>query len=196
MSIPLGRRDAAGRSGRVLGGRGRRRESASLNLARLSRACLLFDCTADAVGGEPVGRSSGGLSRQAICLSAALTDRGMSVGSLVCGACQSLSACREGLLIRQKSLSRQAVQETSLSGSCREKRQNCAIPATYNLQKSTPSQLKKEPVRAGASRLGAALSAAPRTCGVLRGASAFSRPRSGSRTIIAAEAAPKKWGAG
>jgi len=79
---PPGRRDAAGRSGHLLGGRQRRRESASLNLARLSRACLLFDCTAGAVGGEPVGRLSGGSSRQAICLSAALTDRGMSENPL------------------------------------------------------------------------------------------------------------------
>jgi len=40
--------------------------------------------------------------------------------SSVCGDYQSLSACRRWSSKRQKSLSRQAVQETSLSGSCLE----------------------------------------------------------------------------
>ena len=61
------------------------------NPPRLSRACLLFERTPGAVDGEPVGRLSGGSSRQAICLSAALTDRGMSENPLFA---ETVRACQ------------------------------------------------------------------------------------------------------
>ena len=169
---PLGRRDAAGRSRHLVGGRQRRRESASLNLACLSRACLLFNCTGGAEGGEPVGRSSGGLSRQANCLSAALTDRGMSENPLFAETIRACQPVDGGRQKGKKPVATGCPRDKPVRQLSR-KRQNCAILASNNLQATYTRPAKKRACRSwGQAVLARPFPRRPGS-GVLRGTSGF-----------------------